>query len=83
MKCPNCGLINPESAQRCECCGYDFDKGTIEKPYYREEKIIEEQANTTTSAFCLQSFWQREHNLFIFFHSLYLLPTIIFFSISF
>jgi hypothetical protein len=23
MKCPRCGLINPEVAQRCDC-GYDF-----------------------------------------------------------
>ena len=33
MECPICGLINPESAQRCDC-GYNFDKGTMEKPYY-------------------------------------------------
>ncbi len=25
MKCPNCGLINPDSALRCDC-GYDFSK---------------------------------------------------------
>jgi len=30
MKCPNCGLINPESAQRCDC-GYNFDKGLVIK----------------------------------------------------
>lgn len=23
MKCPECGLINPENAQRCDC-GYNF-----------------------------------------------------------
>lgn len=23
MKCPYCGLINPETALRCDC-GYDF-----------------------------------------------------------
>lgn len=28
MKCPNCGLINPESALRCDC-GYDFSRWQI------------------------------------------------------
>lgn len=28
MKCPNCGLINPDDAQRCDC-GYNFDKGIV------------------------------------------------------
>ncbi len=23
MRCPSCGLINPKTAQRCDC-GYDF-----------------------------------------------------------
>jgi len=32
MKCPLCGLINPDTAQRCDC-GYDFQKGTVEKSY--------------------------------------------------
>ena len=36
MECPRCGLINPEIAQRCDC-GYDFEKGTVEKPYYKQE----------------------------------------------
>jgi hypothetical protein len=29
MKCPNCGLLNPESAQKCDC-GYDFLAQKIE-----------------------------------------------------
>ncbi len=29
MHCPNCGLINPESAGRCDC-GYDFSRKTME-----------------------------------------------------
>lgn len=34
-KCPNCGLINPATAQRCDC-GYDFEREKIEKPYFRQ-----------------------------------------------
>ena len=30
MKCPNCGLINPESALSCDC-GYDFDLGQMKE----------------------------------------------------
>ena len=26
MKCPNCGLINPQSTMRCDC-GYEFVSG--------------------------------------------------------
>ncbi len=29
-KCPRCGLINPETSQRCDC-GYDFGTGTVDK----------------------------------------------------
>ena len=28
MKCPNCGLYNPDSAQTCDC-GYNFEKGVV------------------------------------------------------
>ena len=34
-KCPRCGLVNPDIAQRCDC-GYDFEKGTIEKAYIKQ-----------------------------------------------
>ena len=30
MKCPHCGLINPDTSQRCDC-GYDFEKKTVVK----------------------------------------------------
>ena len=28
MDCPHCGLINPDSAERCDC-GYDFRSGEV------------------------------------------------------
>ena len=31
MKCPSCGLINPETAQLCDC-GYDFEKQEVTTP---------------------------------------------------
>lgn len=33
MNCPRCRLINPETAQRCDC-GYDFITNSVEKPYF-------------------------------------------------
>jgi hypothetical protein len=32
MTCPHCGLINPDSAQRCDC-GYDFACGHVKQSY--------------------------------------------------
>lgn len=32
MKCPNCGLYNPDSAQRCDC-GYDFNSQAMKASY--------------------------------------------------
>lgn len=41
LKCPNCGLINPVTAERCDC-GYDFPSETIKTPYVKEpEERIE------------------------------------------
>ena len=37
MECPHCGLINPETAQRCDC-GYDFTTKTLEEPYDRSQE---------------------------------------------
>ena len=33
MNCPRCGLINPETAERCDC-GYDFIGKSVEKPSF-------------------------------------------------
>ena len=32
MECPECGLISPASAQRCDC-GFDFQTGKIKESY--------------------------------------------------
>jgi len=37
MKCPNCGLFNPESAERCDC-GYDFKSNTMKTSYIDDQK---------------------------------------------
>jgi hypothetical protein len=36
MVCPKCKLINPNTAQRCDC-GFDFVTKTVEKPYCAPE----------------------------------------------
>ncbi len=43
MKCPKCGLINPESAIRCDC-GYDFESKSIKSSYLstKEQQQIKE-----------------------------------------
>lgn len=35
MKCPRCGLFNPDTAQRCDC-GYDFETKTVQRAYAPE-----------------------------------------------
>ena len=35
MDCPNCKLVNPPTATRCDC-GYDFQTHTIERSYLTE-----------------------------------------------
>ncbi len=37
MKCPHCGLINPETALRCDC-GYDFATKQIKESYLTGRK---------------------------------------------
>ena len=34
--CPNCKLINPDSALRCDC-GYDFPTGALEHSYLTDK----------------------------------------------
>jgi len=35
MDCPNCKLVNPPTAARCDC-GYDFQTHTIQRSYLTE-----------------------------------------------
>jgi hypothetical protein len=39
MNCPRCGLINPATAQRCDC-GYDFISKSVEKSYFTSSPNI-------------------------------------------
>jgi hypothetical protein len=36
MKCPRCGLLNADTAQRCDC-GYDFELQTVKGAYFKQE----------------------------------------------
>ena len=38
--CPNCKLVNPDSALRCDC-GYDFPTGNLEHSYltHKDKKM--------------------------------------------
>jgi hypothetical protein len=42
--CPNCQLVNPKSALRCDC-GYDFASGKVEKSYLTPAQIAEAEAD--------------------------------------
>ncbi len=54
MDCPKCGLINPESAQRCDC-GYDFGTGEIKQSYLtKRDKQVAKRHEIT--AFGIDSF---------------------------
>src|SRR4051812_46683345 len=49
--CPKCGLINPPSAQRCDC-GYDFVSRQMEASYLGKRDGVGELTLTET-ALCL------------------------------
>jgi hypothetical protein len=50
MRCPKCGLFNPDIAQRCDC-GYDFAAGVMRRPYGKTDSHTPEK----------QSFWAQPH----------------------
>jgi len=41
MDCPNCKLVNPPNATRCDC-GYDFQTRTIQQSYLtaRDKRLL-------------------------------------------
>ena len=43
MECPICGLLNPDSSQRCDC-GFDFHSARVEKSLLDEkEKALRQE----------------------------------------
>ncbi len=46
MKCPKCGLINPDNALRCDC-GYDFARKRMEKSYLAEAERNKQKGQPT------------------------------------
>ena len=43
MNCPNCRLVNPPSAQRCDC-GYDFATKSLKSSYLADSRDISDLA---------------------------------------
>src|SRR5262245_31035350 len=41
MRCPRCGLINPDRALRCDC-GYDFATGRLESSHLTTAQIAKQ-----------------------------------------
>ena len=53
INCPKCKLINPPTAERCDC-GYDFATGTMEQSYLTErDRQLSKPLMTTTIALAL------------------------------
>ena len=45
MDCPNCRLVNPKTAMRCDC-GYDFESSEIAQPYLRTTKTSKRSSDS-------------------------------------
>lgn len=43
--CPRCGLVNPPSAERCDC-GYDFVSHTVERISHKESQRAQKETKT-------------------------------------
>jgi len=48
MKCPKCGLINPDSALRCDC-GYDFAVGRVKESYLSQSRSSQQSGGSSNS----------------------------------
>ena len=57
MDCPNCKLVNPPAATRCDC-GYDFHLQTMREPHLAEsnEQVSVSRREVRTVWLCLFSF---------------------------
>jgi hypothetical protein len=49
MTCPECRLLNPPSAARCDC-GYDFESGLVAESYIPPEQRARDRARETIDA---------------------------------
>ena len=47
QECPNCGLANPDIAQRCDC-GYDFNSRTMKDSYLVPRALEGQRAEPLT-----------------------------------
>ena len=50
--CPKCGLVNPPTAQRCDC-GWDFVSGQQEESYLPPNQRIAIAAGLGGTLFCV------------------------------
>src|SRR5438445_290808 len=52
--CPSCGLVNPPSAQRCDC-GYDFTRRRVDRSFLNakdQSRLAEHDPAQAAPAFC-------------------------------
>ena len=53
IKCPSCGLINPDSALLCDC-GYNFDTGIVDS---KQALVTDPTSPATQGRGCAVLFW--------------------------
>jgi hypothetical protein len=72
MDCPNCKLVNPPTATRCDC-GYDFQTNTMERSYLTErDKQLSRKGAGVAGAFLIAFFVLRLTSAAVAKHSLVL-----------
>lgn len=49
IDCPACGLVNPPSAQRCDC-GYDFAARQVLSTYLTEKDLARDEEHAAARA---------------------------------
>jgi hypothetical protein len=56
LKCPNCKLINPPAALRCDC-GYDFESKTVERSFLTSQQASDPEAWRTKEILKFLGWW--------------------------